>query len=130
MKSKEDIERMLGQFTGTEKWHRHSLVPKFLYTDGIEWLAMSADAFWLIDLAASYQVEKKFWDMPFQLWTVTVDLKAGKGMAVMQQDLGMPEEIVQEFGHSDFPLEEFKFYVVDDGTTDETLKVMLLPSEY
>jgi hypothetical protein len=39
----------LAQFTGTEQWHRHPLVRNILYTDGVQFVAQSGRAYWLID---------------------------------------------------------------------------------
>lgn len=45
----------LRRFTGLETWHRHSLNPTVLYTDGAKHVAERADAYWLLDEIALAQ---------------------------------------------------------------------------
>ncbi len=55
-----DALKNFGQFSmGTENYYRHSLVPNFLFTDGVKYLAENAECFWLIDIIASYQAMAK-----------------------------------------------------------------------
>ena len=53
----------LNQFTGTECYYPH-WTKKLVYTDGVKFVADVAEAFWLIDLVASYQPLK----VAFQVW--------------------------------------------------------------
>ena len=45
----------LQQFTGTEQWFRHGLNRKVLYTDGVQYVAEQAGAYWLVDEIALAQ---------------------------------------------------------------------------
>lgn len=39
----------LAQFTGTNEWHRHSLMKSITYTDGVKYVADEAGAYWFTD---------------------------------------------------------------------------------
>jgi len=63
----------LRQFTGTEKWYRHSLNRNVLYTDGARFIAEQGGAFWLLDLIALTQrYDKRVRGEPFQVWALSV----------------------------------------------------------
>ncbi|KAA6439671.1 hypothetical protein FEM33_11230 [Dyadobacter flavalbus] len=42
MKTEKLSKSDLAEFTGTEKWYRHTLVQNFLYTDGVKYVAEKA----------------------------------------------------------------------------------------
>ncbi|MFM6191146.1 DUF6876 family protein [Planktothrix sp.] len=127
----------LSQFTGTETWYRH--FTGLLYTDGIQYLAEQAEAYWLIDAIASYQhqLKRDEYLAYFQVWVLSV---AGEGerkypfllpedgyKAVLTCWPDTPKEgvksaVIQQIEYTDFPLIELKLYVSDD--------VLMLPSEY
>lgn len=44
----------LQQFTGSTNRYRHSLNRTVVYSDGVQYLAENAGAYWLIDAIASY----------------------------------------------------------------------------
>lgn len=46
----------LHHFTGTETWFRHPLVRKVLYTEGVQYLAETGGAYWLLDEIACAQL--------------------------------------------------------------------------
>ena len=65
---------MLAQFTGSQNFYRHSLVREVLYTEGVEYVAETAGAYWLLDeiaLAQRYIISVKRED--FQVWDLKVD---------------------------------------------------------
>jgi hypothetical protein len=109
----------LTQFTGTDNYYSHSLLRNLTYTDGVKYLAERAQAYWLIDLVASWQLEKKVRAEAFQVWTLTVT--NSKAIAVCDDGNG---NVVasQEIEFTDFPLDSVKLYL--------TGGVILLPSEY
>ena len=106
-------ENELRQFTGTEQYYRHYLGG--LYTDGVQYMAGKAGAFWLLDVIFSYQRKE-----PFQVWTLKV--KDRVGVVTMREDTGQTVKVRQEIPFTDFPLAEIKLYLIDG--------VLLLPSEY
>ena len=120
------------QTIGSRQWHRHPF--GLIYTDGILYLAETCEAFWLIDVVASWQREvmKKLEAhrlRPFQVWRLrlvdgdnvelgwildawsdTPEYKGGED--------GRPSVRLayQEIGYSSFPeaLSPFEFWVEGD----------------
>jgi hypothetical protein len=45
----------MANFTGTEQWFRHSLARNILYTEGAQYVAETAGAYWLLDEIAQAQ---------------------------------------------------------------------------
>jgi hypothetical protein len=110
----------LRQFTGSEQWFRHGLVRKVLYTEGAQYVAERAGAYWLLDEIAFAQFEPIVAPEEFQLWrlkvspdkTATLTCENGNDRAVFTKQL--------EF--TDFPLDELVLYYTNN--------VIFLPSEY
>jgi hypothetical protein len=51
---------ILSQFSGSEHWYRHGLVPSITFTDGAKYVADEAGAYWLLDeIALAQRYEKK-----------------------------------------------------------------------
>jgi hypothetical protein len=80
------------QFTGSEHWYRHAMVRDVLYTDGVKYVAETADAYWLIDeIAFAQRGNTRLAAEEFQLWkltansdhTATLDCEEGDGGAVL-----------------------------------------------
>lgn len=110
----------LGQFTGTETWHRHGLNRDLLYTDGVKFLADRAGAYWLVDEIAIAQRIPKVARQTFQVWTLKVD---PQHHATLTCDDGNDNTIITiEIERTDFPLPEIKLYCTDN--------TILLTSEY
>lgn len=111
----------LSQFTGTEEWFSHYLVPFILYTEGAKFVAEKGKAHWLLDTIVLAQVfDKMVAKEGFQHWKLQVNsdktailvCKNGNGKQVFHLNL--------EF--TDFPLNEISFFV--------TGGVIMLPNEY
>ena len=49
----QDLQRHLRQFTGSECWYRHNLNRNTIYTDGVQFFAENAGAYWFIDIVAT-----------------------------------------------------------------------------
>jgi hypothetical protein len=112
----------LKQFTGTEDWYRHALVPSVLYTDGARHVAQAGGAYWLLDeIALAQRFEANVAKEPFQLWTLTVDLVRHSAVLICE-DGNCRVVLTKAITYTDFPLAKIKFYVTDN--------VILLPSEY
>ncbi len=110
----------LAHFHCTEQYYRHFL-QRFVYTDGVRYLAQNAQAYWLLDLIASYQPYEKVKKEEFQVWTLKVNLENYSAVATC--DDGNDNIIVtQDIPFTDFPLTEITLYLTDG--------VLLLPSEY
>ena len=114
--TKSELLSSLDQFTGTEQYYRH-WTGSLLYTDGVKYLADTAEAHWLIDLIASYRRKE-----PFQVWTLKRDQEGFGAVATMQEDSGQPVLVRQVIEYTDFPLPEITLWLVDG--------VLILKSEY
>lgn len=114
------LELNLGQFIGTENYYRHGLLKNFRYTDGIKYLADETGSYWLVDVVASYQLKHR--NKPFQLWKIKVNKDDNSAVVTAKEDIGLRPFVRQKIRYTDFPLEEFEFYVADG--------VILLKSEY
>ena len=111
----------LYQFTGTETWYRHSLNPKVLYTDGVQYLAYHGGAYWLLDTIAIAQAHVKVVAAEeFQVWTLKINPDCSASIACDDGNGRIVYE--QSLSFSDFPLPEIKLYFRDN--------VIMLPSEY
>jgi len=66
---------VLGQFTGSEHWHRHWASRSITFTDGAKHVADHGGAYWLLDeIVFAQRSEKAVAAEEFQVWTLTVDL--------------------------------------------------------
>jgi len=85
------------------------------------------DAFWLTDVVASVQ-SKKLRDAcdGFQVWTLKKD--GNKCRVECRKDTGLPPVYAQDIEYTDFPLDEFTFYVGETG--EGYPPTMMLTSEY
>jgi hypothetical protein len=114
-----EIKLDTSQFTCTENWYRHSLMPHITYTDGVKYVADTARAYWLLDAIVSWQLEPHVKAEEFQQWT----LKVADRRATLVCDDGNDNEVCkQEIAFTDFPEPEIKFWFTNN--------VILLPSEY
>jgi hypothetical protein len=125
MKTREEIERGLAQFHGSEQLHKLTLGP-VLCTDGVRWLADAAECHWLVSVVSSYQGEPIIKDFDgFQVWRL--DVKDGAGVVTARADKGQPVLITQVIEFTDFPLPSIDLWVVDG---EPGQRVVMLPSEY
>jgi hypothetical protein len=114
----------LSQFTGTSRYYRQPLYPKdVVYTDGLQFLAEQAGAYWLLDLIAFYQLDERIKNddalQGIQFWHLRVQDKAG--ILVCERD---KDDVVltHTLDYTDFPLDAVTIYVANG--------VIHLPSEY
>lgn len=108
----------LAQFTGTENWYRHGLMPSIHYTDGVRHVAETANAYWLIDTIALSQPRMSA--HPFQVWKLSVDKDRSARLRTTDGNNNLIR--TKRLTFTDFPLSEIILWVSD--------KVILLPSEY
>ena len=127
-----EIENGLAHCSGGDEVYSH-WTRRLKYTEGVQYLADKAGAFWLIDVVASYQGAQKVRQnerlQEFQLWELKVTHRvddAGvvrhEGVVTCREDSDQPAVITQKIEYTDFPLESIKLYV-ENG-------VLLLPSEH
>ncbi len=113
-------ESDLAQFYGTENWYRHGLFRKYMFTDGVKYMADAGGAYWLIDdIICPAACEKDLRGEPFQSWTLTVEGTRGKLVA----DDGNGRVLYEkDIAFTDFPLAGIKLFLADN--------VLMLTSEY
>lgn len=111
----------LRNFSGTETWFRHGLFRKYLYTEGIQFLAEKAECYWLLDKIFALQDDQPSVKAEeFQTWDLivyqdkTAQLKCGNGNGHV-----VYSEIIS---FTTFPLSKIRFYMTDN--------ILLLPTEY
>lgn len=123
MLSVEEIQKTLPHFSSTENYYRHTL-GGFYYTDGVEYLAQSCEAYWLIDAIASYQMSKKLRNneslQEFQIWKLQVN-EDKSATLTLEADTDQVV-LTQKIPYTTFPLTEIRFYLGN--------KVLMLASEY
>jgi hypothetical protein len=134
MEAKEILAE-LENFTGTEQYHRLTIMRNLVATDGVAWLTKNANCYWLTDIIASYQPSIRKYAMvrpnvspllEMQVWKLTKN-KTTKGAKIICTD-GNSEVPVysQRIPYTDFPLDEITIWV----EAGDQCMVMLLPTEH
>lgn len=137
----------LNNFNGTENYYQHGpLFPNVVYSDGVQFLAVNADCFWLIDAIASWQPkcqkDESLRDMQF--WTLrphqvsdTPQPGENRAMATLvcerdTDDVAFSQDIpFTDFPFEAFPKKEVKMWVSPTSLDGEkTVQVIYLPSEH
>jgi len=119
-----EIQAALSHFHGSETFYRH-WTGKLIYTEGVKYLADTAECHWLIDAIASHQPTccKDMMLADFQVWYLLLEgqdavpwipVKANGAILTCWRDT--PEEdslppIRQNIEFSDFALPQIKLYV-------------------
>lgn len=116
---KTELESGLAMHTGSTCLFRH-WSRRLVYTEGVQYLAQKASAYWLIDLIASWCPHASIRAEEFVLWKLTV--KPDRTATAIADDGNGRELARQDIPWTDFPLDEVSLYFTD-GT-------LLLPSEY
>lgn len=130
-KNMSDLAYKLLAFTGTDQWHRHSLNRDLIWTDGVDFFAREAEAYWFLDLVA-LGINGKEGIVP----AVKADpggfavvlLRVRNESALIEAYDDIPGRCLyqERVEFTDCPEGDWKFYLVDDG--DHV--TLLLPSEY
>ncbi len=112
----------LSCFTGTENYWKNAMLC-FQYTDGVKFLAVEANAYWLLTDISAFQrlpaVQAYLKRDYFQSWT----LRVADNVGILTLTDGNGNVIHKHrYMYTDFPLSEVKFYLVDG--------VLMLVSEY
>ena len=125
MKSEQILDE-LRNFTGTENYHRFSILTPMVLTDGMKFLCDSCESYWLMDIVASVQQESKIIkNQNFIVWRIKLnDDDKGFVVSAYRDSPFNKENLLYEQvgGFTDFPLKEFEFYQCDN--------VILLTGEY
>ena len=109
----------LSQFTGTEAYHRTFVFsPKLKHTDGVQYFAEQAQAFWFLDIVATeiYPFSDKY---PFL--TIYLTVRDGKAEIIVQ-DGDISRLMQRQIEFTDCPEGVYSFFLTDD--------VLMLCSEY
>jgi hypothetical protein len=111
----------LDQFTGSENWYRHGINRNILFTDGANFLADQAGAYWLLDEIAIIQPhDARVAAEEFQVWKLTV--RSDRTATLACDDGNGKIVFSKEIEFTDFPLDEITLYFANN--------VIHLPSEY
>lgn len=115
-----ELRAALQSYTGTVAYHAHW--SGMHLTDGIHFLAEAAEAYWLLDLIASWQPRalRDPWLREFQLWELFV--RPDRTAVIVCSRDSEDEAFREHIKETDFPLEYLRLYV-EGG-------VMLLPNEH
>jgi len=114
----------LEQFTGTDHYYRH--LGKFVYTDGVKYMAETAGAYWLLDVVFSHVADvyaNKDIDAEQKEFLVCSLTVSDDDSALFTLDDGNDNILAtQKIEYTDFPAQSVKFYIENN--------VALLPSEH
>ncbi|MBN8907947.1 MAG: hypothetical protein J0H99_15225, partial [Rhodospirillales bacterium] len=116
---KAELESGLAMHTGSTRWFRH-WTRRLVYTEGVQYLAEKANAYWLIDLVASWCPHPSLRSEEFVVWKLSV--KPDRTAIAVADDGNGRELARQDISLTDFPLDEISLYLIDN--------TLLLPSEY
>jgi len=108
----------LDMFTGTEHYYKHTL-SGYVYTDGIHFLAIKANAFWLLDkilITSRYKAKLQ----EFGVWKLTVN--QDRTAKLVCEDGNYNTLYTENLDYTDFPLKEIEVWF-ENG-------VLILPSEH
>ena len=111
----EQVRNYAARTVGTSRYHRPRYGSDMLYTDGVEHLAETCGAHWLVDLIASHQPSIRF-ERPdhryFQVWRLRLTSSSEGSRAWLAEcwsdtpdDLGSLLLAQQLIPYSDFPSE-------------------------
>ena len=117
MKSLQELQEGLNQFTGTIVWYQPLLYPNFLYSKGVRYLATNADCFWLLDFIFSNQSLATLKEGTFQVWTIE---KKDDSVSITVSD----ENVIEVFPlfNTFFPFKKYTLWCIQGR--------LILPTEY
>lgn len=128
-----ELKTHLPHFTGDCERFRHALNRHVIYTPGVQYLAETAGAWWLIDAIASHlgspefqaavQKDPRVQDLHFWRLDVSDDDSA---VLTARADSDLPAFITQPIPFTDFPLPKIDLWVGYDGH----YFTVYLPSEH
>lgn len=119
------LEAELLQFTGSERFFKHSLVQSVIYTEGVRHLARAAGAYWLVDEIALANCRPSVKAEEFQCWRLTRAAE-GNGAALVCDDGNGMVLFSKGIEFTDFPLASILLYCEFNGAGH----TILLPSEH
>ena len=114
------LKQELQHFTGSESFHKNPLFPRYVYTEGVKFLAEKAGAYWLLDYIFANQMLDILKTQPFQTWKITVLETEAAFIEVGDGDENKLISFILTY--TDFPLQELTLWLVDN--------TLMLTSEY
>lgn len=133
MDANEKREKLLSTlpgFTGTMDYHKSTIfIRNFYHTDGVQFLAETAGAYWLIDAIVSWQTKARVRCEEFQIWKLIVN-PANRSCVLVGTDGNRNHIARQKIGYTDFPLDDITLYL-ELGSLDMKTPawILMLPSE-
>jgi hypothetical protein len=114
-------QNILSQFTGSEHWYRHGLVPSITFTDGAKYVADAAGAYWLLDeIALAQRFDQRVAAEEFQVWKLTVN--PDSTAALVCEDGNDNVVCTKSIPFTDFPIQGVTLWFCNN--------VIYLPSEH
>ncbi len=114
----------LAPFTGSEQFFRHGLSRAHIYTEGAQFLAERAGAYWLLDKIALHG-SPAIARQDFQVWKLSV--KKDRTATLTTTDGNEETLKTEDLTYTDFPLPEITLWAVRNELDGFTI---MLPSEY
>lgn len=108
----------LNQFTGTENWYRHPIGYGLLYTDGVQYIAEMASAYWFLDIVAT---ECMPLEMEHEFLVIVLTSQNTQGQIDVTDGNGNHLK-TKRIKYTDFPPGKWEFFL--------TNHVLYLPSEH
>ncbi len=134
----ETLLQELVQFNGTENYIKN--FTGLYYTDGVEYLAERAGAYWLIDLIGSHLPSVK--QVADDFFSVSVEVHKDYSCNVLinhevyssiTNEMTQPTVASQNIGFTDLPEGEYSFFLTATRNLigdNQKVYLLMLPSEY
>ncbi|GMN11356.1 hypothetical protein MTsPCn9_10370 [Croceitalea sp. MTPC9] len=123
--AQENLSDQLRRFHGSAQFYRLPICGT-LYTEGIQFLASTANAYWLLTDASimgkSLMEKSYFITVDFKRLTEAEKEEIGYDATIQYSDGNGLVFTTQKYHINDFPLDKLRLYFVDN--------TLLLPSEY
>lgn len=103
------------QSNGTETVWKHPL--GLTYTDGVRLFAMEHEAYWTLDVVASYLPQLR----KFDFLVIYFDVDDGKCCFHAREDSDLPDVIIQHIPFTDLDV-SVRYYLIDG--------MLMFPSDY
>ena len=113
----------LSMFTGGEKFYKHPLVPRMVYTEGVKYFATKAGAYWFVDKVAA-ELEDLMANEPFISLVLTVENEKATLSVTDGNKNALSPDFYIDF--TDAPEGEWPFWIESYGDRS----TLLLPSEH
>jgi hypothetical protein len=106
------LEFQLEHYVGAQQYYPYQIDNQVLFlTDGCQYVADQAQAYWLFELILSYQPDKRLREEPVQVWTLT---KQHEGDWLITCADGYDTVLLTHWLEDcDFPLRTIELYLID-----------------